>query len=373
MTSKPTLYKKSATGAIQCWTIGTEDNTIVTTWGQVGGAMQTTRDTVTQGKNLGKKNETTPAQQAALEAQAQWEKKLKKGYVQDLAKAEAGEVDDIIEGGVLPMLAHPFADMGHKLVYPCYAQPKLDGHRCVAVVEDDGSVTLWSRTRKPIGSMPHIAKAVADLGLAPGVVLDGELYNHDYKAEFEKLTSLIRASEPRDGHEVMQYHIYDVITPDPWTQEERFGALANLEPVAHPLVLVRTIRVENEDELMTLFEDFLADGYEGAIARNAAGKYVHKRSHDLLKLKDFTDGEFEVVGVEEGRGKLAGHAAAFVCKAANGNLFRAKLKGETAELKKYFEDQNLAVGRMLTVKYQGLTGKNGIPRIPIALRFREDL
>jgi predicted DNA-binding WGR domain protein len=84
-TTLPTLYKRNSNAtAIQQWTISVTDATITTMYGQVGGAMQTTSDTVTQGKNLGKKNATTPEQQAMLEAEAQHERKRKAGYVVSL-------------------------------------------------------------------------------------------------------------------------------------------------------------------------------------------------------------------------------------------------------------------------------------------------
>lgn len=370
----PTLFKKTSTGADQEWAIGTEGAVIVTKWGQVGGSIQETRDEIKTGKNIGRSNETTATQQAELEAHSQWEKKLKKGYVQDLKSAKAGLTDDIIEGGIFPMLAHRFDEQGHKLVYPCYVQPKLDGHRCIAMIDVDGKCTLWSRTRKPITSMTHIVAAIERLGMH-STIFDGELYNHDYRDSFEILTSYIRNSDPTPGSdktpgsEIVQYHIYDL--PSSWTFEKRWEFLrANQVHRLNPLFLVLTTRVEDEDELMVEFNKYLELGFEGAIARNANGQYVNKRSYDLLKIKEFADAEFEVIGVEEGRGKLVGHAI-FVCKGANGVHFRAKLKGKTEELKQYFDNPKLAVGRQLTVKYQGLTNKNGVPRFPVALRFRD--
>ena len=222
----PKLYKKSTKGADQEWEISTEGNTIVTRWGQVGGAIQETRDVVAVGKNLGKKNETTPTQQAEAEAQSQWEKKLKKGYVQTLDDARAGKTDSIIEGGVSPMLAHRFDEQGHKLTYHCYAQPKLDGHRCIAVIED-GKCTLWTRTRKPITSMVHIQRDIEKLGFQERVVLDGELYNHDYRDRFEELTSFIRDSKPKSGAEAVQYHVYDIVEEQPFTlRNEALGYIS---------------------------------------------------------------------------------------------------------------------------------------------------
>jgi DNA ligase-1 len=373
MKTHPTLYKKSSTGADQYWTIGTEGNVIVTRWGQVGGKEQETRDVVKEGKNAGKKNATTAEQQAEAEAESQWEKKLKKGYVKDLNDARAGKVDEVIEGGVNPMLAHRFDEQGHKITYPAFAQPKFDGHRCIAVVKSDGTATLWSRTRKPITGLPHIIKALGKVGLAVGdIILDGELYNHDYKDRFEELTSFIRTPEPKVGHEAVQYHIYDVAGAlDQYGRIQQVAFLASSVGLDKCLVPVKTVQVADEDELMLAFEGFLKDGYEGLMIRNAAGSYVGKRSYDLQKVKEFQDAEFTVVGVEEGRGKLAGHAI-FVCT-SGGTEFRVKMKGETTELKKYFENPKLAVGRRLTVKFQGFTNKGVVPRFPVGLRFREDV
>jgi len=151
----PTLYKRTSTGAIQEWTIGVDGCTIITVHGQTDGKKQRTEDVIKEGKNVGKSNETSPAEQALAEATSKWEGKIKKGYVEDIMRASVGEKD--IAGGYDCMLAHKFADHGHKIKYPAYTQPKLNGHRCLAIVKD-GVATLWSRTRKPITSSPHIIK-----------------------------------------------------------------------------------------------------------------------------------------------------------------------------------------------------------------------
>ena len=365
----PKLFKISSVGAQQEWEISTEENTIVTRWGKVGGKIQETRDIIKEGKNQGRSNETTAIQQAESEATSQWEKKLKNGYVKSLDSAAAGEVDDVIEGGILPMLAKRFDEQGDKVVYPAYAQPKFDGHRCIAVVDKKGSCTLWSRTRKPITGLPHIIKAIENSG-AKDIVLDGELYNHDYKSNFEELTSFIRNPEPKEGYEVVQYHIYDIAN-NSLTFEERLKEIYKLS-LYTPLIAVQTQKVIDEEELLIMFEVFLKQGYEGAMVRNMNGLYVNKRSTDLLKIKEFQDAEFEIVDVEEGRGKLAGKAI-FVCTNKQGTKFKAKMKGDQDDLAKFWKNPSLAIGRMLTVQYQGLTGKNGVPRFPVGLRFREDV
>lgn len=379
----PTLYKKTSTGAQQEWEVWTEGNAICTRWGQTSGAMQTGRDVITFGKNVGKANATTPVEQAEREALALWEKKKKnRGYVETPAAAMAGERDTLCEGGLDVMLAHRFDEHGHKIVYPAYVQPKLDGHRCIALV-DDGRCTLWSRTRKPITSVPHIARAVE---VACRIVdrrcwaFDGELYAHGPGApNFETLSSFIRQQTPLSGHEVVEYHVYDA-PRDPSTFRNRnedlaavFGQLAMIDfGAAHPrcpLVHVETFQVAGEAELLAAFDRFRAQGYEGAIVRNAAGVYVGKRSQDLLKVKSFDDEEFIVAGVERGRGKLA-DCAIFVCETETGARFTTKMVGALADLKRYVEDPSLAIGQRLTVKFQGRTAA-GLPRFPIGLRFRD--
>lgn len=371
MKTLPKLFKLTSTGAAQEWQISVDENIIVTEWGQVGGKIQITQDVIKEGKNLGKANETTPEEQAESEAQSQWEKKLKKGYVKTLVAAEAGEVDDIIGGGINPMLAQKFSERGEKIVYPAYAQPKLDGHRCIAILKK-GKATLWSRTRKPITGLPHIIttlEAFSKQTKVYDVILDGELYNHAYKAKFEELTSFIRNPEPKEGCEVVQYHIYDLVA------DCAFGGrhdILHAYDLQKPLVEVETKEVSDEDELMDFFEACLKKGYEGAMVRNDIGNYEGKRSNNLQKIKEFDEDEFPIIDVKEGRGKLAGHAI-FVCTAKNGNPFDCKMKGDQDKLKQYWKKPALAIGRMLTVQYQGLTNKNKVPRFCVGLRFREDI
>jgi len=375
MTTLLTLFKKTSTGKDQEWTVSVEGNVIVTRHGQVGGKIQETRDVVKEGKNLGKANATTPSQQALSEAQSDWEKKLKKGYCKTLEDARAGKVDALITGGYWPMLAHRYDQRGDDIVFPAYLQPKLDGHRCTGDMVD-GVATLWSRKRMPILSMPHIVKSLTELGIKGRVRPDGELYAHAYHNNFDELTHFIRQSTPIPGHEVMQYHLYDVYMEGA-PYEERLAWLRAHVPTDHPyLKLVKTIPIEDEDEMTVAFEEHNADGYEGAIIRNAKGVYLSAppdaRSVDLQKLKKFIDDEFTIIGIKEGRGKLAGHAI-FVCRyEKTGIECRAKMKGPQAELKKYFDNASEYIGREITVKFQGWGSKGG-PRFPVAWRIATKL
>lgn len=391
----PRLYKKNNTGTLQFWDIYVQEKElevdptggeveshlvtkikvngaeIVTTFGQLGtDKPQTTKDPITEGKNAGKKNETSAVQQAVKEMQSKWEKQKKKGYVESKEDALAGAVDELVEGGLFPMLAQSFEKHAAKIVWPVYVQPKLDGIRCIAIVQN-GKATLWTRTRKQINSLPHI---IAELEANfTNITLDGELYNHSLKKDFEQIVSLVRLDEPEPNgaYTKVQYHVYDIVNDDPFS--ERTGKVTvELSSVdLNIIVPVETLTAVDEGMLMMIHTQFKNIGYEGSMLRNADSKYEqNKRSYGLQKVKDFDDAEFDIIGIEEGRGKLSGMVANFVLKTNDGKEFSAKMSGSMEMLKQYYADHSLWTNKKLTVQYQGLTGTNGVPRFPVGIAIR---
>lgn len=371
-----TLYKKTNTGAIQFWKIEVltghpQGAQIYTEFGQLGtDKPQSTTDLITKGKNIGKKNETNPLQQAQLEAKSKWDKQKKKGYVETVEAAQNEEVDSLIEGGIVPMLAHKFSEQAHKIVYPAFIQPKLDGVRCIAVISN-GVAKLWTRTRKQITSVPHITKELEDKFANQNLILDGELYNHDMKANFEKIVSLVRQEEPDDDHKLIQYHVYDIANTESFEVRHNYLKAIFSDYNSTYLKLVNTDIVKLEDDVMEFFDNYRALGYEGAMLRNSNSIYENKRSYNLLKVKEFDDAEFKIVGIEEGRGKLAGHVGSFVCETSDGKRFLAKAKGSLDRLKEYFNFHSLWKDKKLTVQFQGITKKEEVPRFPVGIAIRD--
>lgn len=381
----PILFKRTATGAIQYWKISTQEidgrGIIDTEYGQVGtDSPQFSSDTIKEGKNAGKKNATTAIQQAEAEAKSLWTQKKKKGYVEDAAGAEVGERDEVIKGGIDPMLAHHYMDVVYddltnkvsvelskdakKIKWPAFAQPKLDGIRCLAVLKG-GKATLWTRTRKPITSCPHVVAEVERMfGHLGDATVDGELYNHALKADFELIVSAVRKEEPTpECAELVQYHVYD-LADDAKTFKERSDLLLGCIDSSSTIKRVETLKISNHDEAFALFERFCKEGYEGIMVRNAASKYESKRSYSLQKGKPFHDDEFEIVGFTEGRGKLAGKLGTFICKTKAGAEFETPMNGEQEYLERLFKEGDANKGKLLTIRFQGYTGKNKVPRFP---------
>jgi len=370
-----TLYGKASTGKIKEWTVEVvsyQDGTaaIETTHGYVDGKKQVDVRDVVEGKNIGKANETTPYEQACSEARSAYNKKIDSGYV-----VGGADFKDASDGLFLPMLAHKHQDHASKIKYPAYGQCKLDGFRQLSR-KDNGKVLLWSRKGKET-TIPKEIIAELDSVLVDGDKTDGELYKHGWG--FQRIASAIKKYGP--DTKLLEYHIYDTPHLSKSFKErfiEKWGSAPNtLEtgPVPIPgttrLMLVPTQVVANEDELAQLESWAIENSYEGVMVRNAAGLYKFKdRSYDLLKVKQFEDAEFEIIGGKEGQGREAGMVV-FKCKLEDGTEFDVRPRGTEAERSAMWENLNAYIGKMLTVKYQGFSD-SGRPRFPVGLHIRED-
>jgi DNA ligase 1 len=369
------LYSLSySTNKIKYWSIAVKKKgtvaEIIIIHGWADGRRQKTIRTIHSGKNLGKTNETTPYQQAINEAQSAYEKKVREGYTTKIPdKIAPHKKNNELSLPFKPMLAKPYKDQSHKIVFPCYAQPKLDGHRMIAA-KKDGEIQLWSRGRKPIITVEEIATELKLL-LEEGDCVDGELYLHG--VPLQRLSSWIR--KRRKNTAILEYHIYDI--PSKWSSDfqDRLPVLETLKQKASTLKhikIVETVLITDTDALEAYEVKQVAQKYEGIMVRNASGEYaIGSRSSNLLKIKRFDDAEFEIIGGKEGTGKDVG-TIIFTCKTTDGIPFDCRPTGSHTERTKMFNELETLIGKMLTVKFKGLTEK-GIPYIPVGLQIREDL
>ena len=212
---------------------------------------------------------------------------------------------------IKPMLAHKYNS--DKADYPAYIQPKLDGVRCVFT--KDGA---YSRTGKEFKNVDHIKKALKNFfNNNPTFIIDGELYNHGLKDDFEKIISLVRKTKPTEEHkqeasELIQYHVYDIANLAHATYTNRLNILNSSFTYTYPICKVETKVVLDYDEAVKQHRKYLKLGYEGSIYRSMNGKYKNTRSWDLMKFKDFDDAEATIIGYELGKGKRQGTLGKFI-------------------------------------------------------------
>ena len=351
-----TLYKRDTNGNIRQWTIeysGPVNPGIRTVSGIKDGKLVTSGWNVSTGKNLGKKNATTAFEQAQKEAEAKWKLYLAKEYFE--REEDVDKYDKF-----KPMLAHEYAKRHQS---EGISQPKLDGIRCIA--RKDG---LFSRAGKELVSVPHIAEELEDFFKDfPNVILDGELYNHELKDDFNKITSLVRKTKPTDEDFVescflVQYHIYDLFDPDaPDTLFlERFNLAVEPNEVIH---IVKTGVCTTQKELDAFYSEYIEQGYEGQMIRNNT-PYENKRSKNLLKRKEFITEEFDVISVLEGAGTWAGYAKHFELELGDGRIFKSGVRGTQEVLKELLEQKEPPT--WVTVRYFEKT-PDGIPRFPVVI------
>ena len=400
MSELKTLYKVDSIGKIRQWTIKTNNDTFWTEQGQVGGKIVVNKPTTTVPKNVGRSNATSAVEQAIAEANAKWTKQTDKGYVE--------RPEDVHKITLYtPMLAQKFEDRLNELTFPLYTQPKLDGIRCITYLQD-GELVAKTRAGKPLESIPHILEELESFFAEnPDAVLDGELYNHDLKNDFNKIISLVRKQKPvrsasdtdksfdkklakfeealSEAKDKVQYWIYDAPRIGDYTESELFsvrfydlaGPMANFfhqrtrgQKLTSSLVAVPTYECSNFDEVDEYYNEFMSEGYEGQMVR-VDFAYENKRSKKLLKRKDFTDSEYLVIGIDEGDGNRAGTAKHLVCKdESNGKVFNSNIKGTHEYLAEILENKDYYIGQQATIKYFELT-PDGIPRFPYAIAFRD--
>ena len=266
-----------------------------------------------------------------------------------------------------PMLAYPVSDKPIDYSNKISMQPKLDGVRCVIQAEftdvfKDMKVKAYSRTGKEWKNIDHILFNLYPwFALNPDVILDGELYNHDLKNDFEKIISLVRKQKPDDidmleSADMVQFHCYDIID-ETKTFEERNTFIIQAVPRNHCVKHVKTQSIGSETLAKVVHQQNLDNGYEGSILRTN-DTYACKRSHNLRKFKDFHDTEATITGWVEGKGKRKGTIGKFLAIDAEGVEFGMPVMDKFKYLQDNFKKMQSYVGKTATFTYFERTKAN---------------
>lgn len=390
-----TLYKRDKKGKVRAWTI---EHDAVSYWTISGiypdGKMTKTAPTFVEQKNVGKVNETSLEQQVLNEVASKIQYQIDQGFTYDIPTEEKRfEVS----------LANKYQDRieKNKLDFPYIVEPKLDGVRCYIKMVD-GVIRMFSRKHKEFVSCPHIAKnefVQKFFETYPDAILDGELYNHELKDDFNKIVSLVKKTKPKfedlvESAKLVQYHCFDSYYPsEPQLfYTERKTRLLNILQqnnwVGHHFDDVNKgnfylvgvgwvhyfiggwkLELSHDVNSETLVENYIETivnrGYEGIMLKKDV-PYFFGRSFDMLKYKKFFDKEYRIVDFEEGNGNLVGIAAAVICETEDGQTFKAGVMGTQDYARDLFTNKDLYKGKMATIVYQALTpmkdGKGGVPR-----------
>ena len=227
-----------------------------------------------------------------------------------------------------PMLAYPVSDKPIDYNQDVFMQPKLDGVRCIIQSEQFMEMPVlraYSRTGKEWRNIDHILEQLVPFfEKYPNVILDGELYNHDLKDNFEKIISLVRKTKPTaedrvESAKMVQFHCYDIVA-EHFTFDDRYKFIFDNLKDSKSIRIVVTVPVHNDNHAKDIHADNLLEGYEGSILR-INDVYKCGRSWSLRKFKDFHDTEATIVGFVEGKGKRKGTLGKFLMRDADGIEF----------------------------------------------------
>lgn len=338
---------------------------IVKRFGILHGKETVTRTEIKSGKNIGKKNETTPLEQANLEMKSLQKKQLDSGYVRTIE-----ELNDRVL--LLPMLANKWETASHYISEPFVVQPKLDGVRML-IGKQKGKLVVLSRTGKVVNHMDHITNELQ--WLPEGLFLDGESYNHSIT--FEEITGMCRttleSSANKKNLELIEFHVFDVFDMNQLTIKfkKRLHILKEIfNKKFTSIKLVPTRVVKTKDMIPEIHSEYIQQGYEGIMIRDLESVYtLGERSNYLLKYKTFQTDEYKIVGAEEAKGRDSG-TVVWICQTPNGQRFGVRPQGTYDQRQAWLSEKSSHIGKMLTVKYQNLTVE-GIPRFPVGLTFRD--
>lgn len=321
-----------------------------------------------------------------MDANSKWNKKRDEGYINNLNQLtndkntnDKNDKNDINDKNntitndknetIFPMLAQDYTKQKSKLKFPAYLQPKLDGYR---MIFNSSTGNCTSRQGKEFDIIKNTKLYKELQSIKSNIILDGELYIHG--GIFEHLGILRKkklSNEDKLKIEQIEYHVYDIVNVND-IFEERLNNLKNIFDTNNfeKVKLVKSISIENENQLNENHLSFVNNNYEGTIIRNKTGKYKCKfRSTDLLKYKDFQDSEYKIVDYTSeidttGNNK---NLIVWICKTSNGDLFNIRPKGTKEERQFLYEECqknfNIFKNRNLWVKYFELTDKQ-IPRFP---------
>ncbi len=271
---------------------------------------------------------------------------------------------------VKPMLAYKAGKKPIDFSEQVFIQRKLDGVRCLFT--KDGA---FSRTGKPFKNVQHLENQLAYFFKQnPDAVLDGELYNHTLKDDFEKIISLVRKQKPTDEDRgeasiLVQFWCYDVLSQRSESVLNKFDYAARMSFLTSVFdvydlgstnaVLVKTREVNSMNEARAIHEINLAEGFEGSIVR-LNKPYQQKRSYHLQKFKDFHDTEATIIDYVEGKGKRTGTLGKFIMRDEMGIQFGCPPgKGFTyKDLAKILDNIEDYIGKVATFTYFERTKAN---------------
>lgn len=371
-TSLPTLYKLGANSSIRVWTISYADGKIKSEWGAEGRDFQeSVREISTNSSGR------SPLEQAKQEAEYRWNKKQNiEGFRQDRPKAEffTGQ----------SMRANKWDPEKNQIKeWPVWIQPKYDGLRCMAYIDQEGEIILRTRGNKLVHHLSGIREqaglALKQLQHFSGddlVILDGEIFC--WELEFEVIDGLVtktKADQAFDDEELLSFYVFDCNTQTQRDYKERYNLIKKSCKDLDRLCVAPVYLAKDKKSVVKACQKFQKQGYEGVMIRKIHGEYKYSRCTEIYKYKgDRKDTEGEII---EGKAEQSvfGPAILWRLRLVNGKEISVRpkghLPGRVEIYKDYMKNPEMYHGKLFRIEYQKLS-KYDIPIHPVGICFVHD-
>lgn len=328
--------------------------------------------------------------QAELEYNSLIKKTLDKGYkkLAGLTKTKFSditqdELDEIVptiktdqQGNLKPQLAKSYNDCTINIFdKPMFCSRKIDGVRALMRYSEERKEVISVSRGGGEYDIPttHIRenKVIKQyLKDNPSIILDGELYVHGWS--LQKISGACRRKKPDKESEQLQYWIFDLVDTEN-TFSKRMDLLEDIKldlATESCIKVLEHILLEGWNSVKRYHDKFVAEGFEGLVARKPSKTYQPgKRNSDWVKVKDYLEDTFEIIGYEDG---LRPEDFCFVLETKQGKKFKAKPVGTREDKEEYMNDMDNIIGNFGEVKYFSLS-EDGIPTQPVFKSVRYDV
>lgn len=246
-----------------------------------------------------------------------------------------------------------------------YVSRKLDGVRCIAVIDDLGNPTFYSRTGKEFDTLDVVASDIRNLKLK-NQVFDGELclVDEDGNEDFQGVMKQLKKKDHTIANP--SYKIFDLLNLDEFNSKigernlsQRLKRLSDtlLDDDSNSLSVLEQEIVQGDVHFENWISKSKENGWEGCMLRKNTA-YKGKRSKDLLKCKSFYDDEYEVLSIETGPFRYVKNGSEIeeemlsaVIVEHKGYEVRVGSGWSVEQRQEYFKNPEEIIGKLITVQY----------------------
>ena len=239
---------------------------------------------------------------------------------------------------------------------------KIDGGRIIALKEN-GQVSFFTRAGQKYEGLVDLEEEMQRL-MPDNTCLDGEITllvrsNLSSKEAYKETMKIVRTKD-KEKHGI-KMQVFDYMTAEEFKRQQcdmpyklrRVSACVLFDMFDFRYFELLPMLYVGEDcsKITEILEEEVANGEEGVMINIYDAPYSFSRTNNLLKVKKFDSLDLEVVGVEEGSGRLSGTLGAIKVRYKDGNIVKVGSGFSDEERKLYWAQPDLLIGKVVEIKF----------------------